>query len=111
MKKFTKGLMVLSIGALFVGCSCNKDNGSEEPRIEYNYDSNHVYDDVSTNLTALYNEAVKSTVVIKTSNGTSTQLGSGVVYKEEGSIAYILTNAHVLTDKAGSKYYENIEVS
>lgn len=110
MKKLTKGLMVLSLGALFVGCSCNNDNGDNEPRIEYNYDSNYVYDDVSSNLTALYNEAVKSTVVVRSSNGVSTQVGSGVVYKEEGNVAYILTNAHVLTDKAGTDYYSNIEI-
>lgn len=112
MKKFTKGLMVLSLGSLFIGgCSCNNDKNDGETRIEYNYDSNHVYDDVSSNLTALYNEAVKSTVVIKTSNGTSSQIGSGVVYKEEGNYAYILTNAHVLTDKANVRYYDNIEVT
>ena len=104
MKKFIKGMMVLSVGVLLAGCSCN-DNNNDNPIIESGDASNEVVD-VSNAYETLYNEAVKSTVRVEA----GTQLGSGVVYKEEGNLAYILTNAHVLTDANGTPYYNNIDI-
>jgi serine protease Do len=54
----------------------------------------------------LYATAVKSTVRVIAKNS----LGSGVVYKEEGNYAYILTNAHVLTDVSNTDNYSSIEI-
>lgn len=98
MKKLTKGLFVLSLGLMVAGCSCNNDKEPEP--IENIYNVNNVYDDVSTNFEAIYNEAVQSTVTIIAKG----QIGSGVVYKEEGNVAYVLTNAHVLTDASSNDY-------
>jgi serine protease Do len=104
MKKFVKGMMVLSISVLLAGCGCNNDNTNEKPLIQNEEES--VVVNVSTEYEGLYQETVKSTVRIQA----GTQLGSGVVYKEEGNLAYILTNAHVLTDKDGNPYYNDIEI-
>lgn len=103
MKKFVKGLMVLSVGVLLTGCGCNNENNNEAPTIQENTDAVNV----KTGFEEIYNEAVKSTVRIEAGN----QLGSGVVYKEESGYAYILTNAHVLTDTSNNQYYNDIQVT
>lgn len=102
MKKFVKGLMVLSVGVLLTGCGCNKEN-EEKPLIQENEEAVNV----KTGFEEVYNEAVKSTVRIEAGS----QLGSGVVYKEEGNLAYILTNAHVLTDTSNNQNYNDIQVT
>ena len=101
-----KGMLVLSVGVFLAGCGCKKEDAQTNEQIEQVYDTNKVYDDVSTNLTSLYEESKTSTVRVIA----GPQLGSGVVYKEEGNYAYILTNAHVVTDKSGNEYYKNIEI-
>ena len=101
-----KGMLALSVGVLLAGCGCKNNEDNQTPQIEQVYDTNKVYDDVSTNLTSLYEESKASTVRVMAGS----QLGSGVVYKEEGNYAYILTNAHVVTDKSGNEYYKNIEI-
>ena len=106
MKKIVKGMLVLSVGVLLAGCSCNKNDEDVTPQISQVYDTNKVFDDVSTNLQEMYEETKQSTVRVLA----GPQLGSGVVYKEEGNYAYILTNAHVVTDKTGNEYYKNIEI-
>lgn len=111
MKKFVKGVLVLSIGVMLAGCSCNNNQDQTQVEFQESYNANNVYDDVSTNLTNLYDNAVKSTVVIEGIGQSSSQLGTGVVYKEEGNYAYIITNAHVLTDKNGNDFYSNIDVT
>lgn len=105
MKKGMKGLLVVSVGLLLTGCSCNDKNTDTPNIVENKYEPNYVYDDVSTNLTNLYKECVKS--VVKITAGS--QIGSGVVYKEEGNYAYILTNAHVVVDSLGNTP-KNIDV-
>lgn len=57
-------------------------------------------------LTELYNESVMSVVRILTSNS----VGSGLVYKEDEQYAYIITNAHVLSDLYGNNYTSSLEV-
>ena len=34
MKKIVKGMMLLSVGMLFVGCSCNKNKNNDSPTIQ-----------------------------------------------------------------------------
>ncbi len=99
MKKISKGLMVLSVGFLLAGCSCNKEVNNEQVQVENVYNTDHIFDDVSSSLSKLYNESVTSVVRV-IANET---LGSGVVYKEEGDYAYILTNAHVIADEKGNE--------
>lgn len=105
MKKFIKGMMVLSVGALLAGCSCSDNDNNDNPIIQNGEEVNEIVN-VSTAYEELYKEAVKSTVRVEA----GTQLGSGVVYKEEGNLAYILTNAHVLTDTNGTMYYNDIDI-
>lgn len=114
MKKVGKGMLVLSIGLLLTGCGCKNNNDEDKIQVENEYNADYVFDDVSTNLSKLYNESVTSTVRILASGSRNdgaavTKLGSGVVYKEEGDYAYILTNAHVIKDTQGD-YTTNIEV-
>lgn len=104
MKKFLKGIMVVSIGLLLTGCN-NNDNPPDDPVIEQNNSSTSV-EDLSSDKVALYQQAVQSVVRIEAGS----QIGTGVVFKKESGYAYILTNAHVLTDTNGAKYYEDIEV-
>lgn len=72
------------------------DSTGVKASIEDYYDKNEVYKDVSNNFSQVYNEAVKSVVKITATYGSGSSISSGVVYKEDGNKAYILTNAHVL---------------
>lgn len=103
MRKFIRGMMVLSVGVLLTGCGCNDENIDNVEMIE----TNKTLNDYSNDLVAMAQECEQSVVVVEA----GAQLGSGVVYKEEGNYAYILTNAHVLTDTRGSTYYEDIDIT
>ena len=105
MKKILKGMMLLSVGLLLTGCGKNSDE-PDSPQIQQPSENQNQIFDISTDKVALYEESVKSIVRVNAGS----QLGSGVVYKKESGLAYILTNAHVLTDTTGNKHYENIEV-
>ena len=108
MKKILKGIMLLSVGLMLTGCG-NKNN-DDSGVIETPVVNETQFVDLSTDKVELYNEAVKSVVRVEVSiSSSSTNLGTGVVYKKEGGYAYILTNAHVLSDSNGNKY-ENIHV-
>jgi serine protease Do len=116
MKKFRKGLILLSAGLVLLtaGCSCYNDE-DENQNEETNHDSAANYDDFKNSLSGLYEENVKTTVVVEAFNKAGNRsLGTGFVYREEGGTAYILTNAHVLVSKDGNgdvNYYTNkIEV-
>ena len=98
-------MMLLSIGLLLTGCGKAETPG-DDPVIQQPEQGSNVVD-VSTEKVNLYEESVKSVVRVSAGN----QIGTGVVYKKEGGYAYIITNAHVLTDLSGNKYYENIEIT
>lgn len=103
MKKLVKGIMAMSLSvALFGGCSCQKN----EPPVIQEQEETPVALDYSNNYKELYQEVLPSVVRVHAGG----RVGTGVVYKEEGEFAYILTNAHVLTDKDGTRYYDNLEV-
>lgn len=104
MKKILKGFMAVSIGLLLTGCN-NNDTPPDTPVIEQE-NSNTSVEDINTDKIAMYQQAVQSVVRIEAGS----QIGTGVVFKKEGGYAYILTNAHVLTDTNGAKYYEDIEI-
>jgi len=111
MKKFVKGMMFLSIGVLLAGCSCKKGEDGAPVQIEDVYDVNKVYDDVADNISALYEESKKSVVrVVVPIDSSSSLIGSGVVYKQEGNYAYIVTNAHVFFDNNMQDYSNNVEI-
>ena len=100
--------MVLSIGILLTGCGCNnnKDYDNEIPVVNNNNTTN--VHNLSNDYEDLYNESVKSVVKIQA----GTQLGSGVVYKEENGTYYLVTNNHVIKVVMGGeefcvKYVQN----
>ena len=97
---------MLSLGLLVCFAGCSNEEQKDTIKIEEQYDSQRVYNDLSDNLVDLYNDCVKSTVkVTGIAASKKTLVGSGVVYKEEGNYAYILTNAHVITTKDGAEQY------
>lgn len=102
MKKMRKGLLVLSAAFLLftTGCSCDNDNNTPPPT-QQNYDEDKNYENYSKSLVGLYEENVKTTVSVIAQNKTrgGTSYGTGVVYKEDETFAYILTNAHVVYAK------------
>ena len=105
MKKLLKGMMLLSVGLLLTGCG-KSDEDPTNTQIEQPSENQNQIFDISSDKVDLYEESVKSVVRVQAGK----QLGTGVVYKKESGLAYIITNAHVLTDTAGNKYYEDIEV-
>lgn len=105
MKKIFKGMLVLTVGLLLTGCG-NNNNTDESTKIEQPAENENNIFDVSSDKVNLYQESVKSVVRIEAGN----QIGSGVVYKKESGLAYIITNAHVITDKTGNDYSNDIEV-
>lgn len=117
MKKLRKGLVLLSAGLVILaaGCSCDGSGDPENPTQE-NYEDEKNYENYSNSLQGLYESNVKSTVaVLAYKSGSDTpSLGTGVVYKQEGSYAYIMTNAHVVVNKDNSgvvtEYTSKIEV-
>ena len=54
--------------------------------------------DYTNNIADVANEAIKSGVAITVQSHVATSLGSGVIYKLDGSTAYIITNYHVVYD-------------
>ena len=54
--------------------------------------------DYTNNIADVANEAIKSGVAITVQSNVATSLGSGVIYKLDGSTAYIITNYHVVYD-------------
>ena len=107
MKKVMKGLAVLSMGLLIAGCSCNK-------KVEQPIEENHQTEKINyiSIPETLYAQVVDTTVrVTGTATNGGTSVGSGVVYKEEGNYAYILTNAHVVTNTSNADYYNNLEIT
>lgn len=54
--------------------------------------------DYTNNIADVANEAIKSGVAITVRSNVATSLGSGVIYKLNGSTAYIITNYHVVYD-------------
>ena len=105
MKKLVKGIAVMSLSTMLFAGGCKKDQVDEIPQ-EQQGEKTTVAVDFNNDLENLYNEVLPSVVRVHAGNS----LGTGVVYKEEGDYAYIITNAHVLTDKEGAKYYDNIEI-
>lgn len=99
MKKISKFLLVLLMAFSLAGCSCSSEEckcpTDETTTSEGNYVTiNNGYKD-------LYKQTVQSVVMVKVqrkSNGEIKSTGSGVVIMEEGSSAYVVTNAHVLKD-------------
>ena len=99
MKKISKLLLVLLMAFSLAGCSCSNEEckcpTDETTTTEGDYTTiNNGYKD-------LYKQTVQSVVMVKVqrkSNGEIKSTGSGVVVMEEGSSAYVLTNAHVLKD-------------
>lgn len=64
----------------------------------------------SLGITNIVQKTLKSGVGIICSSEYSTSLGSGVIYKIQGNTAYIITNYHVVYDKAIMTYAPDIQV-
>jgi len=105
---------------MFVGSVAGCDNNNnDQPPVTNNYDEDKNYEDYSNSLQGLYEENVKSTVVVLgyNQNYERPSMGSGFVFSEVGDYAYILTNAHVLFAKYDSsnalinrEYTDTVEV-
>lgn len=99
MKKLSKFLLIILMAFTISGCSCSNEECNcptdDRPTTEEEYTTiNNGYKD-------LYKQTVQSVVMVRIqrkSNGEIKATGSGVVAFEEGSSAYVLTNAHVLKD-------------
>ena len=107
MKKVGKGLLVLSLGLMLVGSGVGCDNNNnDQPPVTENYDEDKNYEEYSNSLQGIYEESVKSTVVVLgyNQNYENPSMGSGFVFDEVGDYAYILTNAHVLFAKYDSSH-------
>ena len=107
MKKIVKGMMLLSVGMLFVGCSCNKNKNNDSPTIQPPVAEENKVLDLSTDRVNLYEQSVKSVVKVDNEN----EIGTGVVYKKESGFAYIITNAHVILDDNGNEYHDNVKIT
>lgn len=111
MKKVKKGLVLLSAGLVLMaaGCSCANTETPEQPTQE-NYQDDKNYEEYSKSLQGLYENSVKSTVAVYAYalGSEKPAIGTGVVYKQEGNYAYIMTNAHVLVSKSGDAVTEHI---
>lgn len=99
MKK--KWLFIILIGFLFIftGCSFNKEKEpntiEQEPTIIQ----------IQNEITELYKTLSPGCVGIYTSNLTTEAVGSGVVYKEDHGLYYVVTNNHVVEDMTTYKIY------
>ena len=61
---------------------------------------------IKNSITDVYKEASKSCVGVYASNVTSASVGSGVIYKKEGSYYYVVTNHHVINKMTSIKIYD-----
>ncbi len=104
MKKI-KSLCLIILFSLFylTGCSfvsTNEPTKVEKEIVEIQNDITEVYKKISTGCVGIY-----------ASNDKNASVGSGVVYKEENNLYYVVTNNHVVEDmtsiriyRGGSKY-------
>lgn len=95
MKKI---LMVMLMGVMLCGCSCNNEKvtcPSDE-----NNNPNQVTTVINNEYTELYKKTAPSVVKIALKNKDTKRVnyqGSGVVVFEEGDYAYVVTNYHVIS--------------
>lgn len=103
MKK--KLLLIVTLFSLIILVGCTQkeptDIEKEPSIIEIQNDISDVYNKVSSGCVGIY-----------AASATTASTGSGVVYKEENGLYYVVTNCHVIEDATtvrvflgGSKYY------
>ena len=100
---------IFSIGVIFSLTSCFDLSGNKTPDT---IEKEPTYVQIENEISAVYEQAQKGCVGIYGSNNDSASGGSGVVYKEENGMYYVVTNAHVIDEMTkvqihlgGVKYY------
>ncbi len=110
MKKFKKwislGLCILCLG-IFTGCSLFTSSDKEPTKVEKEIV------EIESTVSETYKKISTGCVGIYATSGDSGSVGSGVVYKEESGLYYVVTNNHVIEGmknvrvyRGGSKYYK-----
>lgn len=97
-----KVLMLLLVGLMICGCSCNNEE-VKCPSCEGNTDKTTTV--INNEYTELYKETAPSVVKIALKNKNTKKVnyqGSGVVVFEEGNYAYVVTNYHVVSGLSNS---------
>ncbi len=110
MKKIRKwislGLVIVCLG-IFTGCGLFSSSEKEPTKIEKEIV------EIQSTITETYKKISTGCVGIYATSGDSGSVGSGVVYKEDKGIYYVVTNHHVIEGmrtvrvyRGGAKYFK-----
>lgn len=98
MKK-NKFLCLIIFFCLFSLSSCVFDSTNEPTKVEKEIV------EIQNDITEVYKKISTGCVGIYASNNSNASVGSGVVYKEENNLYYVVTNNHVVEDMTTIKIY------
>ncbi len=96
------GLLLLTLTSCFGDTEKTPDEIAKEPTIVQ----------IENDISKVYEAASKGCVAVYASSNSVASIGSGVVYKNENGLYYVVTNNHVVEDmetykiyRGGSRYY------
>ena len=104
MKKIRKwislGLVIVCLG-IFTGCGLFSSSEKEPTKIEKEIV------EIQSTITETYKKISTGCVGIYATSGDSGSVGSGVVYKEDKGIYYVVTNHHVIEGMRTVRIYRD----
>lgn len=93
----------LSVLCLYLIASCSFGSTEKKPtKIEQ---ENPTIVEIQNDITEVYKKISSGCVGIYATSGTKGSVGSGVVYKEENGLYYVVTNHHVIEDMTTVRIY------